>query len=99
MGSIDLATLIFPQSTDETRIDIVARQHLYNVGLDYHHGTGHGIGVYLGVHESEIADFFKNTINTFFSVNNRTNQFDYITISVLNWTIESCSHSIRFSIL
>lgn len=58
MGSIDLATLIFPQSTDETRIDIVARQHLYNVGLDYHHGTGHGIGVYLGVHESEIADFF-----------------------------------------
>ena len=52
MGAIDLASLVFPDSTDDTRIDVVARQHLYQVGLDYTHGTGHGIGSFLNVHES-----------------------------------------------
>ncbi len=52
MGAIDLASLVFPESTDDTRIDIIARQHLYQAGLDYSHGTGHGIGSFLNVHES-----------------------------------------------
>lgn len=52
MGSIDLALLVFPDSIDDTRIDVIARQSLYNVGLDYLHGTGHGIGSFLNVHES-----------------------------------------------
>ena len=52
MAAIDLASLVFPESTDDTRIDVVARQHLYAAGLDYLHGTGHGIGAFLNVHES-----------------------------------------------
>lgn len=32
-------------------MDILARQHLWKVGLDYKHGTGHGVGTYLNVHE------------------------------------------------
>ena len=31
-------------------LDILARRHLYQVGKDYQHGTGHGVGYYLGVH-------------------------------------------------
>ncbi|XP_059350232.1 xaa-Pro aminopeptidase ApepP-like isoform X2 [Daphnia carinata] len=54
MGAIDLATLVFPDSIADSRIDIIARQHLYQVGLDYLHGTGHGIGSFLNVHESPI---------------------------------------------
>ncbi|XP_046656109.1 xaa-Pro aminopeptidase 1-like isoform X1 [Daphnia pulicaria] len=54
MGAIDLATLVFPDSIDDTRIDVIARQHLYSAGLDYLHGTGHGIGSFLNVHESPI---------------------------------------------
>lgn len=54
MGAIDLATLVFPNTIDDTRIDVIARQHLYHAGLDYSHGTGHGIGSFLNVHESTI---------------------------------------------
>ncbi|KAG7156581.1 Xaa-Pro aminopeptidase 1-like 1 [Homarus americanus] len=53
IGAIDLARLIFPEGTDDTDIDILARRPLYEVGLDYRHGTGHGIGHFLGVHEGE----------------------------------------------
>ncbi|XP_067122415.1 LOW QUALITY PROTEIN: uncharacterized protein [Centruroides vittatus] len=51
MGVIDLATTIFPKGTRDTDLDIFARRHLYQVGLDYKHGTGHGIGHFLNVHE------------------------------------------------
>lgn len=34
-------------------LDILTRRHLWNSGLDYRHGTGHGIGMYLGVHEGK----------------------------------------------
>jgi len=51
MGAIDLAMFVFPESVDDARIDVIARQPLYKAGLDYLHGTGHGIGSYLGVHE------------------------------------------------
>ncbi|XP_042203854.1 uncharacterized protein LOC121853643 isoform X2 [Homarus americanus] len=52
MGAIDLATLIFPEGTGDADVDIMARRHLYEVGLDYRHGTGHGIGMFLNVHEA-----------------------------------------------
>ena len=59
MGAIDLATLVFPDSIDDTRIDVIARQHLYQIGLDYGHGTGHGIGSFLNVHESTYRTIFE----------------------------------------
>lgn len=52
MGSIDLAKLVFPHSTTDRHIDNIARQHLHEIGLDYNHGTGHGIGAFLNVHEA-----------------------------------------------
>lgn len=51
-GHVDLASVVFPEGTADTRLDVLARRHLYEVGLDYRHGTGHGIGMFLGVHES-----------------------------------------------
>lgn len=50
-GHIALATVRFPHGTTGTHLDVLARQALWNAGLDYDHGTGHGVGVYLGVHE------------------------------------------------
>ena len=50
-GSIDLASAIFPEGTYGRHIDILARGALYKNFMDYNHGTGHGIGHYLSVHE------------------------------------------------
>ncbi|MEL7128003.1 MAG: aminopeptidase P family N-terminal domain-containing protein, partial [Pseudomonadota bacterium] len=50
-GHIALATVRFPPGTTGTHLDTLARHALWQVGLDYGHGTGHGVGVYLGVHE------------------------------------------------
>lgn len=50
-GHIALATIRFPPGTTGTHLDALARQPLWMAGLDYQHGTGHGVGVYLGVHE------------------------------------------------
>lgn len=50
-GHIALATARFPAGTTGTHLDILARQYLWAEGFDYDHGTGHGVGVYLGVHE------------------------------------------------
>ncbi|KAG0728099.1 Xaa-Pro aminopeptidase 1 [Chionoecetes opilio] len=52
MGAVDLATLVFPEGTGDTDVDILARRPLYEVGLDYRHGTGHGIGHFLSIHEA-----------------------------------------------
>ena len=41
----------FPVGTTGAQLDLLARQSLWQAGLDYQHGTGHGVGVYLGVHE------------------------------------------------
>ena len=48
---IALAGCIFPEGTSGQRLDSVARQVLWREGLDYAHGTGHGVGSYLQVHE------------------------------------------------
>jgi Xaa-Pro aminopeptidase len=50
-GHIALAETIFPEGTMGAQLDILARQYLWEAGLDYDHGTGHGVGSYLGVHE------------------------------------------------
>lgn len=50
-GHIALATLRFPAGVAGPHIDVLARRALWDVGLDYEHGTGHGIGSFLGVHE------------------------------------------------
>ena len=54
MGSIDLARATFLDGTPDTRLDILARWNLYKVGLNYRHGTGHGIGAFGFIHESPI---------------------------------------------
>ena len=50
-GHIALATAVFPQGTAGSQLDSFARQHLWQAGLDYAHGTGHGVGSFLSVHE------------------------------------------------
>ena len=50
-GHIALALVRFPKGTTGSNLDVLARHALWQYGLDYDHGTGHGVGVYLGVHE------------------------------------------------
>jgi len=50
-GHISLALVRFPKGTTGSNLDVLARHALWQHGLDYDHGTGHGVGVYLGVHE------------------------------------------------
>lgn len=50
-GHIALATARFPHGTRGSQLDILARQYLWADGVDYAHGTGHGVGTYLAVHE------------------------------------------------
>lgn len=62
-GNIALATLTFPEGTTGFMIDSIARQYLWKYGLDYRHGTGHGIGAYLNVHEGPIGISFRPSTN------------------------------------
>ena len=50
-GHIAIATAVFPAGTTGGQIDAFARRPLWEVGCDYGHGTGHGVGAYLSVHE------------------------------------------------
>ncbi len=50
-GHIDLQLLHFPDGASGTQLDAIARQPLWQAGLNYLHGTGHGVGSYLSVHE------------------------------------------------
>ncbi len=50
-GHIALATVRFPKGTSGRQLDVLARASLWQAGLDYEHGTGHGVGSYLSVHE------------------------------------------------
>jgi len=58
-GHIAIARAIFPKGTRGGQLDVLARQYLWSAGLDYAHGTGHGVGSYLSVHEGpqRIATF------------------------------------------
>ncbi|WP_120496932.1 aminopeptidase P family protein [Kiloniella sp. EL199] len=51
MGHISLSTAKFPKGTNGIQLDSLARRPLWDAGLDYDHGTGHGVGCFLGVHE------------------------------------------------
>jgi Xaa-Pro aminopeptidase len=50
-GHIAIATARFPKGTSGVHLDALARTALWEAGLDYDHGTGHGVGSFLGVHE------------------------------------------------
>ena len=50
-GHIALAMQTFPQGTSGAQLDTLARQFLWQAGVDYAHGTGHGVGSFLAVHE------------------------------------------------
>ncbi len=50
-GHIAIARAVFPEGTTGAQIDALARMSLWEAGLDYDHGTGHGVGAFLSVHE------------------------------------------------
>jgi Xaa-Pro aminopeptidase len=50
-GHISIARAVFPDGTTGAQLDPFARQHLWEAGIDFDHGTGHGVGSYLSVHE------------------------------------------------
>lgn len=50
-GNIALQTAHFPAGTTGVQLDVLARMNLWNAGLNYGHGTGHGVGFFLRVHE------------------------------------------------
>ncbi|MEM7779536.1 MAG: aminopeptidase P family protein [Pseudomonadota bacterium] len=50
-GHIQIDQAIFPQGTNGGQLDILARQSLWEAGVDFAHGTGHGVGSFLAVHE------------------------------------------------
>lgn len=54
-GHVALAQLKFPENTTGSSVDAIARQYLWSHGLDYGHGTSHGVGAFLNVHEGPIG--------------------------------------------
>jgi Xaa-Pro aminopeptidase len=50
-GHIAIARAVFPDGTTGAQLDTLARQYLWQAGVDFDHGTGHGVGSYLSVHE------------------------------------------------
>jgi Xaa-Pro aminopeptidase len=61
-GHIQLATARFPKGTAGNQLDTIARKALWDMGLNYGHGTGHGIGSYLNVHEGPHGISFYRSI-------------------------------------
>lgn len=54
-GMIALSRAVFPAGTTGAQLDIIARQHLWQAGYSYPHGTGHGVGACAGVHEPPLT--------------------------------------------
>ncbi|KAG5671242.1 hypothetical protein PVAND_001451 [Polypedilum vanderplanki] len=54
-GQIQMGSLIFPNKVKGRALDSLARKFLWDYGLDYNHGTGHGIGSFLNVHEGPMG--------------------------------------------
>jgi len=54
-GMIAISMARFPKGTSGAQIDVLARQYLWADGVTYNHGTGHGVGAFLGVHEGPIG--------------------------------------------
>ncbi|CAD6184358.1 unnamed protein product [Caenorhabditis auriculariae] len=59
-GHIHLATTIFPDGIIGVRLDTLSRHALWQQGLDFQHGTGHGVGHFLNVHEGPIGIGFRS---------------------------------------
>ncbi|RVE67470.1 hypothetical protein OJAV_G00103210 [Oryzias javanicus] len=51
MGNIEISRTVFPSGTKGVNLEMLGRRALWEVGLNYGHGTGHGVGNYFGVHE------------------------------------------------
>lgn len=64
-GNLALERLIIPEGTTGFSIDVIARQFLWQHGLDYRHGTGHGVGSFLNVHEGPIGIGYRPTLANF----------------------------------
>ena len=62
-GHIGLARVVFPEGTLGSRLDTLARAPLWSAGLDFNHGTGHGVGAYLNVHEGPQSISFRKRDN------------------------------------
>jgi len=60
-GVIGLDSAIFPTGTTGRMLDILARLHLWSHGKDYRHGTGHGVGAFLNVHEGPQGISFRDS--------------------------------------
>ena len=56
-GQIRVGQAVFPTKIKGNYLDTLARVSLWEVGLDYSHGTGHGVGSYLNVHEGLCSNF------------------------------------------
>ena len=54
-GMIAISMARFPKGTSGAQLDVLARQFLWQDGVTYNHGTGHGVGAYLGVHEGPVG--------------------------------------------
>ncbi|XP_034738906.1 xaa-Pro aminopeptidase 2 isoform X2 [Etheostoma cragini] len=61
MGNIEISRTIFPSGTRGVNMEMLGRRALWEVGLNYGHGTGHGVGNYFGVHEWPVG-FQSNNI-------------------------------------
>ncbi|KGG50938.1 creatinase/aminopeptidase [Mitosporidium daphniae] len=66
-GNLALGSIVFPEKTSGFHLDVLARQFLWESGKDYRHGTGHGVGHYLNVHEGPHGigfreEYLKNTL-------------------------------------
>jgi Xaa-Pro aminopeptidase len=61
-GHVRLALQIFPEGTSGQMLDALARSALWNEGLDYGHGTGHGVGAFLNVHEGPASLSSRGTL-------------------------------------
>jgi Xaa-Pro aminopeptidase len=57
LGNLDVERVKWPKSSKVTGadVDILARRHLWEAQKDYCHGTGHGVGYFLGVHEGPVG--------------------------------------------
>ena len=62
-GHIAVASFKLKNKTSGSEVDFVARKYLKEIGLNYAHGTGHGVGYYLNVHEGPQAISKNNQIN------------------------------------
>lgn len=62
-GHINLSSTIFPNGVKGVLLDTLARTSLWSVGLDYRHGTGHGVGAFLNVHEGPCGISFRVRTN------------------------------------